>query len=204
MITQLPQTITERDLKRILRDVCSVQKSTISNYGNKEYSPLQYLEIARHPDGRMKGHAFVIFETHKLAAQAVDALNFYEYQGRRLHARFAKEGVEPIPVTNGAGYSYDSMVDVLNSSRRELKIIMVDENMATSAQAEAGSKNLPGSAKVDERESERKERSSHSTERGRKVKPRRESKVVNSDTPKKQHTPLVVNGSSSRRLKAVE
>ncbi|KAE9378686.1 hypothetical protein N431DRAFT_292982, partial [Stipitochalara longipes BDJ] len=58
-------------------------------------SSIQHVDFARHSDGRLKGHAFVIFETHRIAKKVVDAIDGQKFQGRQLRATLAKEGVEP-------------------------------------------------------------------------------------------------------------
>lgn len=57
---------------------------------------MQSIEIATHVDGKAKGHAFAIFETHTVAKTVVKAVHGMRFQGRVLSARFAKEGAEPI------------------------------------------------------------------------------------------------------------
>jgi hypothetical protein len=52
------------------------------------------LEIAKHPDGRPKGHAFAVLESHAVAMRVVERINGLRWQGRTLCARLAKEGVE--------------------------------------------------------------------------------------------------------------
>ena len=98
IITKIPLHCSEKDLQDLINNVSSTpSRSPRSRYrsspeGTQFY--LQHLEIAKHSNGSPKGHAFAILESHASAKCAVDALNGLSWQGRTLHARFAKEGVE--------------------------------------------------------------------------------------------------------------
>jgi hypothetical protein len=91
IITQLPHGITSSTLRELLT-------KTISN--SKHATPfssssVQSIEIATHVDGKAKGHAFAVFQTHTIAKTVVQAIDGLQFQGRVLSARFAKEGAEP-------------------------------------------------------------------------------------------------------------
>lgn len=91
IITQLPHGTTSSALHELLTKIVSNSKR-LSGYSS---SAVQSIEIATHVDGKAKGHAFAIFETHTIAKVVVRALEGMRFQGRVLSARFAKEGAEP-------------------------------------------------------------------------------------------------------------
>lgn len=98
IITGVPITCSEKDLQELINSVSSTQsRSPRSRHRNSPEGTryyLQHLEIAKHSNGTPKGHAFAVLESHSTAKCTVDALNGLSWQGRTLHARFAKEGVE--------------------------------------------------------------------------------------------------------------
>ena len=98
IITKIPLHCSEKDLQELINNVSSTpSRSPRSRHRNSPEGTrfyLQHLEIAKHSNGSPKGHAFAILESHSSAKCAVDALNGLSWQGRTLHARFAKEGVE--------------------------------------------------------------------------------------------------------------
>jgi RNA recognition motif-containing protein len=93
IIKGLPRDTSEAALINLIDQFCSHSSSSRSH---RSYSSsIQHVDLARHSDGRLKGHAFIIFETHRIAKKAVDAINGHKFQGRELRATLAKEGVEP-------------------------------------------------------------------------------------------------------------
>jgi hypothetical protein len=91
IITQLPHSTTSSSLHELLTQIVSNSKRS-SSYSS---TPVQSIEIATHIDGKAKGHAFAIFETHTIAKSVKEVVNGMRFQGRVLSARFAKEGAEP-------------------------------------------------------------------------------------------------------------
>jgi RNA recognition motif-containing protein len=91
IITQLPHGITSSALHELLTKTISNSKHTATFSS----SSVQSVEIATHVDGKAKGHAFAVFETHAIAHTVVRAIDGLRFQGRVLSARFAKEGAEP-------------------------------------------------------------------------------------------------------------
>ena len=98
IIKGVPFTCSEKDLQEFIISVSSTppSRSPRSHHRNSPVGTryhLQHLEVAKHPNGTPKGHAFAVFDSHSIAKCTVDALNGLSWQGRTLHARFAKEGV---------------------------------------------------------------------------------------------------------------
>lgn len=112
IITGLPSKTTERDLQQLLARVSST--STTPRYRHRN------LEMARHSDGRPKGHAFAIFESHHVAQHTLEYLNGLVWQGRELHARFAKEGVESTSCESGRRYTTQASPSQVTSSQYSL------------------------------------------------------------------------------------
>ncbi|CZT53363.1 uncharacterized protein RSE6_14866 [Rhynchosporium secalis] len=106
IITGLPPTSTEKDLQELIQSASSTVTPTLGTVpnpsqglrthdgpdGTRHY--LQHLELVRHVNGTPKGHAFAVLESYATAKSTIDALNGIRWRGRRLRARFAKEGVE--------------------------------------------------------------------------------------------------------------
>ncbi|PMD36996.1 hypothetical protein L207DRAFT_433688 [Hyaloscypha variabilis F] len=93
IIKGLPRDTREDALITHINQVASKASSSRSHRSSS--SAIQHIDFARHSDGRLKGHAFVIFETHRIAKKVVDTLDGQKFQGRQLRATLAKEGVEP-------------------------------------------------------------------------------------------------------------
>lgn len=98
IITGLPPTATQKTVHELIQSVSSTAspgpKSRHRNSPDGTRYYLQHLELAKNHDGSTKGHAFAVLESQATAKSTIDALNGMGWQGRRLHARFAKEGVE--------------------------------------------------------------------------------------------------------------
>lgn len=97
IITQLPHGTTSSALHELLTKIVSSSKRSSSHAS----TAVQSIEIATHVDGKAKGHAFAIFESHAIARSVVRAVDGLRFQGRVLSARFAKEGAEPSRYTSG-------------------------------------------------------------------------------------------------------
>jgi len=93
IITQLPHTTTSAELTNLLVKEISKGKYKLS-IGSPSRAT-QEVTIAVHSDGKPKGHAFAVFETHQIAKYVINTLHGQKFQGRVLNARFAKEGAEP-------------------------------------------------------------------------------------------------------------
>ncbi|KAI9050227.1 hypothetical protein LZ554_006366 [Drepanopeziza brunnea f. sp. 'monogermtubi'] len=106
VIKGLPLHTTQHELQELLSRVSSTPSASSSSSpcsrhhqrspkGTTHYH-LQTLEMAKHSDGRPKGLAFAVFESHYTAKKAIEYLNSRTWQNKQLTARFAKEGyVEP-------------------------------------------------------------------------------------------------------------
>ncbi|KAG4444341.1 hypothetical protein IFR05_000215 [Cadophora sp. M221] len=98
VITGLPLSATQKDVQELIRSVSSI--SIHSSKHRHQNSPqrtryyLQHSELAKQSNYVPKGHAFAVLESHSTAKCTIDALNGINWRGRRLQARFAKEGVE--------------------------------------------------------------------------------------------------------------
>jgi hypothetical protein len=97
IITQLPHGTTTAALHELLTTIISSSK----RLSNLSVSPVQSIELATHVDGKPKGHAFAILETHAIAKTVAKAIEGLRFQGRVLGARLAKEGAEPSPRYGG-------------------------------------------------------------------------------------------------------
>ncbi|KAH8780407.1 hypothetical protein BGZ57DRAFT_726552, partial [Hyaloscypha finlandica] len=93
IIKGLPRDTSEAALISLIDQFYSRSSSSRSS---RPYSTaIQHVDLARHSDGRLKGHAFVIFETHRIAKKVVESIDGRKFQGRELRVTLAKEGVEP-------------------------------------------------------------------------------------------------------------
>ena len=92
IIKGLPRDTSEAVVVNLIAQSSSKSSSKSSRPCS---SYIQHVELARHSDGRLKGHAFIVFQTHRIAQKVVDAMDGYKLQGRQLRAVLAKEGVEP-------------------------------------------------------------------------------------------------------------
>jgi RNA recognition motif-containing protein len=52
----------------------------------------------------LKGHAFVVFESHRVAKRVVATIDGHKFQGKELRAKLTKEGVKPIETFYQEGY----------------------------------------------------------------------------------------------------
>jgi hypothetical protein len=93
IIKGLPRDTSEAALVSLIDQFYSRSSSSRSS---RPYSTaIQHVDLARHSDGRLKGHAFVIFETHRIAKKVVESIDGRKFQGRELRVTLAKEGVDP-------------------------------------------------------------------------------------------------------------
>lgn len=96
IITGLPHTIGRGEIKGLVLSRISSSSSSSS----RRHAPppsthlIQTIELAKHSDGSPKSHAFVVFESQHIAQRAINSLHGFKWQGKKLTARFAKEGVE--------------------------------------------------------------------------------------------------------------
>ena len=91
IIRQLPHGTTSSALHELLTKIVSNSKRSLSCSS----TPVQSIEIATHVDGKAKGHAFAIFESHAIAKTVMHVVDGMRFQGRVLSARLTKEGAEP-------------------------------------------------------------------------------------------------------------
>ena len=93
VITKLAHSVDEATLEALLRGVTLSHSPPGSECHVKA-------EIAYHTSGERKGerkdHAFSVFQTAALARRAIRALNGYEFHGRRITVKLAKEGERPL------------------------------------------------------------------------------------------------------------
>ncbi len=92
IIKGLPRDTSQLALVGLIDELYANSSSRHSHHRNVA---IQYIELARHPDGKLKGHAFVVFESHRVARRVVAAIDGHKFQGREIRATLAKEGVEP-------------------------------------------------------------------------------------------------------------
>lgn len=90
IIKGLPQDTSESALTTLIDHLCS-RPSSRSSF----HPTIHSMELVRHRDGKPKGHAFVVFDNHRMAKKVASAVDGHKFQGRDLRASLAKEGVEP-------------------------------------------------------------------------------------------------------------
>jgi len=95
IITQLPLSTSAAELKEYLIKTISKSHPEGKLSSSASYQMIQELDLAAHSDGKPKGHAFAVFETHQIAKRVINAVDGHRYNGKTLNARFAKEGAEP-------------------------------------------------------------------------------------------------------------
>jgi RNA recognition motif-containing protein len=157
------------------------------------------VDLARHSDGRLKGHAFIIFETHRIAKKVVDAINGHKFQGRELRASLAKEGVEPAETVyqhqqqqqqqqQQPGYlapeykSESPSMTFVKVGERQSEALKECMDTRSDVNGERSSKPSKGKEKAGE---------SRSEDRGAKSRPKNKDPM--------RGTPAVVDGSGRRR-----
>jgi hypothetical protein len=93
VITQLSRSVDEKALEILLRSVTPSHSTPGSDY-------LVKAEFVYHQSGVRKGerkdHALAYFEDATSAKKAIQILDGYEFQGRRIMVKLAKEGAEPL------------------------------------------------------------------------------------------------------------
>jgi hypothetical protein len=177
IITQLPHSSSLTDLRDLLNN--TITKSSRSYSGQA----LQELEIATHPDGTARGHAFATLESHHLAKSVIRTLDGSKFKGRTIQARFAKEGVE-------ASRAFESQGDSYFVSAPAAKL-----------SSSSGSHRKSRSGKDREKDVERREKSGESGKSSKKSKEGESSRKEREKERERgkvevRETPLVVDGSS--------
>ena len=187
VIKGLPRDTSESALTTLIDQLCSKSSSRASFHPT-----IHFMDIARHRDGKLKGHAFVVFESHRIAKKVVSAVDGHKYQSRELRATLAKEGVEPKQSTFQQGYptpDYPSAVYAVDERQNQLQ---------PAAPIKSSSKEYrdaqwvgDGSEKTSSSKGKEKTKDGSSgRERGRSRAKDRESSRT---------TPVVVDGSGRRR-----
>ncbi|KAF8848979.1 hypothetical protein BDZ45DRAFT_753235 [Acephala macrosclerotiorum] len=93
IICHLPQSTTEKELQNLLEKAARRSRSRSSS--QSEDYPIEYFEIPKYPDGKIKGHAFAVFFSPQIAQRVVDALHGKMMQSKALRVKLTKEGAEP-------------------------------------------------------------------------------------------------------------
>jgi len=101
VIKGLPRDTNETALRSLIQHLSGSSSSLSSCHSG---TVIQDLELARHTDGKLKGHAFVVFESHRVTKRFMAAIEGYKFQGRELRVSLAKEGVEPTETFHQQGY----------------------------------------------------------------------------------------------------
>ncbi|ESZ90811.1 hypothetical protein SBOR_8816 [Sclerotinia borealis F-4128] len=94
IITRIPNNTTTTDLQSFIQD-CIKARSLDNSSDENPLLALQSMRIEKHPCGKQKSHAFLIFKTYTMAKAIVDMLDGVNFRGRDLRAKLAKEGVDP-------------------------------------------------------------------------------------------------------------
>jgi len=158
-------------------------------------SAIQHVEFARHSDGRLKGHAFVIFDSHRIAKKVVDTIDGQRFQNRPLRATLAKEGVEPFEAFHQHQQQHGYLTPE-SSTRTSQSPSMpngkVDERQQVAPKENRDAQwddNGEGSSKS--AKGKEKAREGSSDDRGRKNRPKSREPT--------RGTPAVVDGSGRKR-----
>jgi RNA recognition motif-containing protein len=189
IIKGLPRDTSEAALVNLIDQFSS--RSSSSRSSRPYSSSIQHVDLARHSDGRLKGHAFVVFETHRIAKKVVDAIDGYKFQSRELRATLAKEGVEPTEIFSEQQYGY--MTPDSSGQVSESPSIMqrnVDERNELT-QKEDTDAQWNNNGEVSSKSSKGIEKERTSGDRDRKSRPK------SRDPPR--GAPAVVDGSGRRR-----
>lgn len=197
VIKGLPRDTNETALRSLIQHLSGSSSSRSSRHSG---TVIQDLELARHTDGKLKGHAFVVFESHRVTKRFMAAIEGYKFQGRELRASLAKEGVEPTEMFHQEGYispessgceSESPSMMYSNLDERQFPSAL-ERSMSEYRDAQwASEDSSKASSNVKEKA---RERESMSDDSGRK--PRTKSR--NSSEPI-IGTPPVVDGSGRRR-----
>lgn len=197
IIKGLPRDTSEATLVSLIDQFSSRSSSSRSHGHRTSYSAaIQHVDLARHSDGRLKGHAFIIFETHRVAKKVVESIHGHKFQGRELRATLAKEGVEPADTFHQ--YQQQHVYQSPDSSRWILESPMMTHDKAEPRQ-EAASKehqdsqwdgNPNGEGSSNSGKGKEGARASSSEDRGRKSRPKSREPTGGA--------PAVVDGSGRR------
>jgi hypothetical protein len=193
IIKGLPRDTSETALVSLIDQFSS--RSSSSRSHRPYSSAIQHVDLARHSDGRLKGHAFIIFETHRIAKKVVDSIDGHKFQGRELRATLAKEGVESAgtfrqhrhqhgylaPGSAGRLSESPVMIDGKTDERPEA-VFKEYREAQWNGNGEGSSKSSKGNEKA---------RDSSSDDRGRKSRPKSREPT--------RGTPAVADGSGRRR-----
>jgi RNA recognition motif-containing protein len=170
-------------------------RSSSSRSRRPHSSAIQHIDLARHSDGRLKGHAFIIFETHRIAKKVVDAIDGHKFQGRELRATLAKEGVESAEIFHQHQQQHGYLTPD-STGRLSESPVMMHGNLAERPKAalkehrdSQWNENGEGSSKSSKGKEMAKE--SNSEDRGRKSRPKSREPT--------RGTPAVADGSGRRR-----
>jgi RNA recognition motif-containing protein len=150
------------------------------------------VDLARHSDGRLKGHAFIIFETHRSAKKAVDAIDGHKFQGRELRATLAKEGVESAETVYQQQQQHGYLAPEYKLEDPSMTFLKVEERQGVALKECTDTRpdvNGEGSSKPNK--GKEKAGDSRNEDRGAK------SRSKNKDPMR--GTPAVVDGSGRRR-----
>jgi hypothetical protein len=195
IIKGLPYGTSQLALVSLINELYA---SSSSRHSNHHKLAIQYIELARYLDGKLKGHAFVVFESHRVAGRVVAAIDGHKFQGRVVRATLAKEGVEATEtfhqqeyLSNSPPQNFEgSSVVYSNTDKRQflsyppaMSVVEKSVNKYQSARGSGGS-SLKSSSKGGE-----KPRESNTEDRGRKT-------WTESKEPRE---PVVVDGSGRRR-----
>lgn len=187
IITQLPHGTTSSALHELLTKIVSNSKR-LSHYSS---AAVQSIEIATHVDGKAKGHAFAIFETHTVAKTVIRAVDGMRFQGRVLSARFAKEGAEPA--------RYSSVMSEKQAVVSSAELFQAQDS--ASGQWWGHGNETNGTMKMEQKAKGDSGRESASkSPRSSKEADEKDGVVVSSEVKKSRgmSAPVVVDGSSSR------
>lgn len=108
IITKLPRESTESTLYHFLHGILNS-----SNYTPLSSHPIRNMDLPKHSDGRLKGHAFILLESSDLAQLLIDRLHGRVYQNCSLRVGLTKEGVTSSPEGNNS--------NVINENQRRMK-----------------------------------------------------------------------------------
>lgn len=195
IIKGLPRDTSEAALINLIDQFCSRSSSSRSHRSYR--SSIQHVDLAQHSDGRLKGHAFIIFETHSIAKKVVEAIDGHKYQGRELRATLAKEGVEPaenvyqqqqLQQPQQQGY----LAPEYKSESPSMTFVKVEERQGAALKECTDTRpdrNGEGSSKPNK--GKEKAGDSRSEDRGAKSRPKNKDPM--------RGTPAVVDGSGRRR-----
>lgn len=93
IITQIPTNTAVSELQAF---ICAIMKARFLDTSvENPFLALQSMKIERHPDGKQKTHAFMIFGAYNMARDVVDMLDGVKFHDRELRVKLAKEGAEP-------------------------------------------------------------------------------------------------------------